>query len=69
MTVGQLGHPGYEYDVQPVGAKLHDCIACCSLRHVDLDMGMLFPVSPDQLCEEASRGQGMDTDAQAAAFP
>lgn len=68
MAVGQLGRAGHEHHVQPVGAKLHDRIAGRTFGHFDFNAGVVFAVLADQLCEEAARDQGMDTDAKPAAF-
>ena len=69
MAIGQFGPAGYEHDVQPVGAKLHDGIAGRAFRDLDFDAWMLGAVSLDQLCEEATGDEGMNAEAQAAALP
>src|SRR5690606_22616678 len=49
--------------------KLHDCIAGRAFGDFDLDAGMVFPILPDQLGEEAAGSQCMDADTQATTFP
>src|SRR5690606_10550148 len=39
-----------------------------ALRDLDLDSGMVLAILRDQFGEEAARDQGMDADAQPAAF-
>jgi hypothetical protein len=68
MAVGQFGRARDERHVQPVGAKLHDRFAGRAFGDFDFDAGVVFAVLADQLCEEAARNQGMDTDAKPAAF-
>ena len=63
MTVGRFGRAGNERNIQPVGSKLRESIACCALRDFDVEIGMVLSILTNQLCKEAARNQGIDTDA------
>jgi len=66
IAIGQSGRASHEYDVQTVGAKLHDGIAGAAVRHLNLDVGIDFAILTDQSREGAARDQGRDADAQTA---
>src|SRR5690606_14680268 len=68
MAVGQFRVASDEGHVQPVGAKLHNRIAGCTLGDLDRDAGMGLPILTDKFREKAAGDQGMDTDAKPAAL-
>ncbi|CQM35330.1 Uncharacterised protein [Salmonella enterica subsp. enterica serovar Typhimurium str. DT104] len=68
MAVGWLGRARDERHVQPAGAKLHHRFTGRAFGDLDFNIGVILAVLADQLCEEAMRNQGMDTDTKPAAF-
>ncbi len=66
---GWLGRARDERHVQPAGAKLHHRFTGRAFGDLDFNIGVILAVLADQLCEEAMRNQGMDTDTKPAASP
>lgn len=67
-TVGKIGRPDYERDIEMTGAQLGNRLSRRVLGDLQIDPRIIITVSTDHVGEEALWDQAVDAHAQSTAF-